>query len=42
MRKRLYVAVIVLVILLLALGGLVVRSTTTAVSTIGALRLKLG
>jgi len=34
MRKRFYLAVIVLAILLLALGGLVVRSTATAVRTI--------
>ena len=37
MRKRFYLAVIVLAILLLALGGLVVRSTATAVRTISGL-----
>ena len=38
MRKRFYVAVIVLALLLLALGGLVVRSTAEAVRTMAALR----
>jgi hypothetical protein len=42
MRMRLYLTVIVLAILLLALGGLVVRSTATAVRTMGVLRPKLG
>jgi hypothetical protein len=42
MRKRLYLVLIILAILLLALGGLVVRSTATAVRTMGALRPKLG
>jgi hypothetical protein len=37
MRKRFYLAVIVLAILLLALGGLVVRSTATAVRTMSGL-----
>ena len=42
MRKRVYLAVIVLAIVLLALGGLVVRLTATAVRTVGVLRPKLG
>lgn len=37
MRKRFYLAVIVLAILLLALGGMVFRSTATAVRTISGL-----
>ena len=40
MRKRFYLAVIVLAILLLALGGLVVRSTATALGTISGLFLR--
>jgi len=42
MRKRFYLTVIVLAILLLALGGLVVRSTAAAVCTMAALRPRLG
>ena len=38
MRKRFYLAMIVLALLLLALGGLVVRLTVAAVRTMPALR----
>lgn len=40
MRKRFYLAVIVLAVLLLALGGLVVRSTATAVLTMPGLLVR--